>query len=99
MPCEVCLSPDMVKGMRRGDSMHFQRDNMALAVWKDRKAVKVLYNHISPLTAPSLIIRVRSGGERKATVCPIAVSLRNYFYKSKIKCGCAGSTSLFLPDW
>ena len=40
------------KALSHGQSLHFQKSDMALVVWKDKQVMHILYNHILP-TAPS----------------------------------------------
>jgi hypothetical protein len=46
MPPKSQLNDRLLKSLHRGQSLHFQKDNMCLAIWKDASVMKVLSNHI-----------------------------------------------------
>jgi hypothetical protein len=69
-----------VAALDRGHWLHRQRGDLSLAVWKDQKAVWVLYNHCSPQETSSLD-RWNDAGEREAVGCP--KSVHDYFFKAR----------------
>jgi hypothetical protein len=67
--------------MRRGDSMHLQKDSMCLVVWKDQNVMKVLYNHIQPNTRACTLKRWGDEGQKFDLACPQAI--KDYFINAR----------------
>jgi hypothetical protein len=81
MPPKSQLNDTSFKNWIRGESLHLQSDNMALYCWKDQKVIKVLYNHISPTTAPTSV--KRWGAEREKIEVPCHQAIKDYFYNAR----------------
>ena len=63
MPVKEQLSSVIMKKMQRGETLHFQRDDMCLCVWKDKRAMCVLYNNVHPSTKTIVLQRrAKQGG-------------------------------------
>jgi hypothetical protein len=71
---------EAVKALGRGEWIQRQKGDMSLAVWKDQKAVWVLYNHVSP-RATSTLDRWSDEGEKVSVGCPRAI--HDYFYNAR----------------
>ena len=71
---------EAVKALGRGEWIQRQKGDMSLAVWKDQKAVWVLYNHVSPRASASLD-RWSEEGEKVSVGCPRAI--HDYFYHAR----------------
>lgn len=69
-----------VKALGKGEWIQRQKDDMSLVVWKDQKAVWVLYDHCSPKETASLN-RWGNEGEEISIGCPRAI--RDYFYGAR----------------
>lgn len=69
-----------VKALGQGQWLQRQKGDMSLAVWKDQKAVWVLYNHCSPRSNASLD-RWSEEGEKIAVGCPRAI--HDYFHHAR----------------
>jgi hypothetical protein len=69
-----------VKALQRGECIQRQKGDMSMAVWKDQKAMRLLYNHVSPRSTATLD-RWDEHGERVAIGCPQA--LHDYFYHAR----------------
>ena len=80
LPAEQ-VTADTLKKMKRWESLHYEHDNMSLAVWKDAKVVKVLYNHISPLAPDVYVTRWNDSGRKVRVRCPRA--LYDYFQHAR----------------
>jgi hypothetical protein len=74
------LSKKAVKRLGKGEWIQRQKDDMCLAVWKDQKAVWVLYNHASP-RSNSTLERWNEEGEEISIGCPKAI--HDYFYHAR----------------
>jgi hypothetical protein len=74
------ISGAAVKSLRQGEWLHRQRGDSSLAVWKDQKAMWLLYNHCSPNETASLQ-RWNDAGARVSIGCPKAV--HDYFYGAR----------------
>ncbi len=81
MPSSSQITETMLKTMDRGNSYHFQHDNICLNVWKDANILKVLYNHIQPYTKPSTLKRWGENGGKFDLSCPQAI--KDYFYNAR----------------
>jgi hypothetical protein len=66
--------------LEQGDWLHRQKDDLSLDVWKDRKVLWLLYNHISP-TATTTLSRWDEEGDRVAVECPQAIE--DYFMRAR----------------
>lgn len=75
----VIAKKDII-GLERGKRIHRQQEDMSIDVWKDKKALWLLYNHCSPSETASLD-RWDDDGERKSIECPRAV--KDYFYGAR----------------
>lgn len=69
-----------VKDMRRGEWIRRTQGTKTLIVWKDQKALYLLFNHISSAHTGSLQ-RWNGGGNRVNLGCPKAV--QDYFFKAR----------------
>ena len=74
------ISKAAVKALGKGTWIQRQKDDMSLTVWKDQKAVWVLYNHCSPNETASLN-RWNDEGEKVSIGCPRAI--HDYFYLAR----------------
>jgi hypothetical protein len=74
------ISKAAVKALGQGQWIQRQKGDMSLAVWKDQKAVWVLYNHCSPRSNASLD-RWSDQGEKVAVGCPRAI--HDYFHHAR----------------
>jgi hypothetical protein len=71
----------MLKKLKRGDSYHFQHNDICLVVWKDQNILKLLYNHIQPDTIASTLKRWGDNGTKFDLSCPQAI--KDYFYHAR----------------
>jgi len=69
-----------VKALGQGQWIQRQKGDMSLAVWKDQKAVWVLYNHCSPRLLSSLD-RWGDEGDKVSIGCPRAI--HDYFHHAR----------------
>jgi hypothetical protein len=69
-----------VKHMARGDSMKRTKEDMTLVVWKDQKAMHLLFNHVSSHKLNSLK-RWGVDGDRISLSCPQAI--HDYFFHAR----------------
>jgi Transposase IS4/DDE_Tnp_1-like zinc-ribbon len=69
-----------VKSLSKGECIQRQKGDMCLAVWKDQKAVHVLFNHVSPRACTTLE-RWTDADERISIGCPQAI--HDYFYHAR----------------
>lgn len=74
------ISKNAIKALSKGECIQRQKDDACLAVWKDQKAVQVLFNHVSPRTTTTLD-RWTDEGERISIGCPQAI--HDYFYHAR----------------
>jgi hypothetical protein len=69
-----------IKNMSRGDVIKRTNDDMALAVWKDQKALFLLFNHVSSSHLNSLN-RWSESGHKISLPCPQAI--HDYFFHAR----------------
>jgi hypothetical protein len=69
-----------VESLGRGQWLQRQREDMTVAVWKDRKVIWLLYNHCSPQETSSLE-RWGSTGNKISIDCPRAIY--DYLYHAR----------------
>jgi hypothetical protein len=74
------VSDNAVRSLRQGQWMQRQKEDMTLAVWKDRTTMWVLYNHRSPRETDSLV-RWNDQGQKISIGCPKAI--HDYFYHAR----------------
>jgi hypothetical protein len=74
------IPKETVHSLRKGEWIQGQKGDTSLAVWKDQKAVFVLYNHVSPRSLSSLD-RWSADGEKISVGCPQAI--HDYFYHAR----------------
>jgi hypothetical protein len=74
------IDPRAVNSLRQGEWIQRQRGDMTFTVWKDQQTMKLLYNHVSPLSTTSLQ-RWSEDGERISIGCPKAI--HDYFYHTR----------------
>jgi hypothetical protein len=74
------IKQEDVNALSRGEWLQRQKDDMAVAVWKDRRTMWVLYNHCSPREVASLQ-RWSNAGEKISIGCPRAI--HDYFYRAR----------------
>jgi hypothetical protein len=74
------IPSDAINVLGRGEWIQRQKDDMCLAVWKDRKVMRVLYNHVSPRSTATLQ-RWSEAGEKVSIGCPTAI--HDYFYHAR----------------
>jgi len=74
------ISKNAIKGLTQGECIQRQKDDVCLAVWKDQKAVQVLFNHVSP-RATNTLDRWTDEGEKVSIGCPQAI--HDYFYHAR----------------
>ncbi len=69
-----------VRALERGEWIQRQKGDATVAVWRDQKAMWLLYNHCSPTEAASLD-RWNDSGHKVSVGCPRAI--RDYFYGAR----------------
>ena len=69
-----------IDALAQGAWIHLQKEDLSLAVWKDRKVLWLLYNHISP-TATTSLNRSDEEGDRVPVECPQAIE--DYFMRAR----------------
>jgi hypothetical protein len=74
------ITKGAVKALHKGEWIQRQKDDMTLAIWKDQKAIWLLYNHISPGASANLD-RWNETGEQVSVGCPHAI--HDYFYHAR----------------
>jgi len=74
------ITDEQVAALRQGEWIQRQKGDATLAVWRDRKAMWLLYNHCSPDESASLQ-RWDDSGHKVSVGCPRAV--RDYFYGAR----------------
>jgi hypothetical protein len=74
------IPKNAIKALAKGECIQRQKDDICLAVWKDQKAVQVLFNHVSPRSTTTLD-RWTDEGERISIGCPQAI--HDYFYHAR----------------
>jgi len=74
------IPKNAIKALAKGECIQRQKDDACLAVWKDQKAVQVLFNHVSPRTTTTLD-RWTDEGEKISIGCPQAI--HDYFYHAR----------------
>lgn len=75
MPPVQQLSAPMLQKLPRGKSLHFQRDDMCICVWKDKKPIMVLYNMLQPSTYEVVLKRHGKLGGHYEVVAPVPINL------------------------
>lgn len=70
------ISDSDIESLHQGEWLQRQKGDMSLAVWKDKKVMRLLYNHCSPQEVSSLQ-RYDDFGKKVAFACPLAV--HDYF--------------------
>jgi hypothetical protein len=81
MPPSTQLNKRTMRSMTRGQSLHYQKNNLCLAVWKDQNVLKVLYNHIQPTTSPTTLKRWGDNSEKIDV--PVPQAIHDYFFNAK----------------
>jgi hypothetical protein len=77
LPDPAFLNEEILKEMKRGDTMYFRNDNMNLLCWKDQQVLKLLFNHRNINEAPVTIQRYfESGAWKDVQVHP---AINDYF--------------------
>lgn len=74
------IDPKAVKSLKQGEWIQRQQGDMTFTVWKDQHTMKLLYNHVSPLTDSSLN-RWSDEGEKISIGCPQAIN--DYFFGAR----------------
>jgi len=74
------ITDEQVKALRQGEWLQRQKGDATTAVWRDQKAMWVLYNHCSPEEVASLD-RWNDAGRKVSIGCPRAI--RDYFYGAR----------------
>jgi hypothetical protein len=69
-----------INALHRGEWIQRQKGDATVAVWRDKQALCVLYNHCSPTETASLD-RWNDRGKKVSIGCPRAV--RDYFYRAR----------------
>lgn len=69
-----------IRSLQRGEWIQRQKGDTAVAVWRDRKVMWVLYNHCSP-TEDASLNRWNDANRKVSVGCPRAV--RDYFYHAR----------------
>ena len=69
-----------IRAVQRGEWIQRQKGDTAVAVWRDRKVIWVLYNHCSP-TEDASLNRWNDAGRKVSVGCPRAI--RDYFYHAR----------------
>jgi hypothetical protein len=74
------IADESVAALGQGQWIHRQKGDTSVAVWRDQKAMWLLYNHCSPDEAASLQ-RWNETGNKVSIGCPRAI--RDYFYGAR----------------
>lgn len=74
------ISDAEASALRQGEWLQRQKGDATVAVWRDQKAMWLLYNHCSPTEAASLE-RWSDAGRKVSIGCPRAI--RDYFYGAR----------------
>jgi len=69
-----------IRALDRGEWIQRQKGDATVAVWRDQRAMWLLYNHCSPSEAASLD-RWNDRGRKVSVGCPRAI--RDYFYRAR----------------
>jgi hypothetical protein len=81
MPPNSQLNKRVLKSVKRGQSLHFQRNDMCVVIWRDVKVLKLLYNHIQPSTVATSLKRWGDNNSKIEIPCPQAI--HDYFYHAR----------------
>jgi hypothetical protein len=81
MPSQSLISKQTMKNMHRHECIQFTHDDMALAVWKDRSLVKILYNYMQPSAAHAHLSRYDQNHNEVSVSVPQAI--HDYFYHAR----------------
>jgi hypothetical protein len=74
------ISDDQVSALGQGQWIQRQKGDTTVALWRDKKAMWLLYNHCSPDEAASLQ-RWNDSGQKVSIGCPRAI--RDYFFGAR----------------
>ena len=74
------IPKNAIKALTKGECIQRQKEDTCLALWKDQKAVQVLFNHVSP-RASTTLDRWTDEGEKVSIGCPQAI--HDYFYHAR----------------
>jgi hypothetical protein len=74
------IPPADIRALGRGEWIQRQKGDATVAVWRDQKAMWLLYNHCSPTETASLD-RWNDAGRKVSVGCPRAI--RDYFYGAR----------------
>ena len=74
------IPPADIRALGRGEWIQRQKGDATVAVWRDQKAMWLLYNHCSPTETASLE-RWNDAGRKVSVGCPRAI--RDYFYHAR----------------
>jgi hypothetical protein len=69
-----------IRALGRGEWIQRQKGDASVAVWRDQRAMWLLYNHCSPTETASLE-RWNDAGRKVSVGCPRAI--RDYFYGAR----------------
>ncbi len=75
------ITKEVLKTMKRGDSIYYHNENRCVVVWKDAKYVKLLFNHLPSPSDSTSLRRWGEGGSIINLPCPRAI--RDYFYSAR----------------
>jgi hypothetical protein len=67
--------------MKRGKSLHFQKDDVCLVIWKDQNILKLLYNHIQPSTKYNTL--KRWGDNKEKIEMSVHQAIKDYFVNAR----------------
>lgn len=74
------IPKNVIKSLNKGECIQQQKDDSCLVVWKDQKAIQVLFNHVSPRLTRTLE-RWNDEDKKIAISCPQAI--HDYFYHAR----------------
>jgi hypothetical protein len=81
MPNDDLINDTTLRSMHVHQTHHFQSDDMHLVLWKDRKVVKLIYNHRSSSSVTAKIQRWHKNNKKITVRCPSAIY--DYFHYAR----------------
>lgn len=81
MPPSSQINKSILKRMKRGETLHFQKDDICLVIWKDQNILKLLYNHIQPSTKYNAL--KRWGDNNEKVEMSVHQAIKDYFVNAR----------------
>ena len=81
MPPSFQINKQKLKQMKRGETLHFQKDDVCLVLWKDQNILKLLYNHIQPSTKYNTL--KRWGDNNEKVEMSVHQAIKDYFVNAR----------------